>query len=152
MSDGSAERAQQKRRILIVDASPLLRRGLAALIDNESDLAVYAAAATAREALDAIVASGPALVIADFSFEPRLGLDLVREIRARHPELPVLMMSIDGGPVYAERARSRRGRLRQQAGDERSHAGGDPRRAGRRRLSRAPVRSGARRSVHPQSR
>jgi DNA-binding NarL/FixJ family response regulator len=105
MSDGPAGRAQQERRILIVDASPLLRRGLAALIDNESDLAVCATAATAQEAFDAIAASDPALVIADFSFEPRLGLDLVCEIRARHPGLPVLMMSIDGGPVYAERAR-----------------------------------------------
>jgi DNA-binding NarL/FixJ family response regulator len=105
MSDGPAGRAQQKRRILIVDANRLLRRGLAALIDNESDLAACAAAATAREAFDAIAASDPALVIADFSFEPRLGLDLVREIRARRPELPVLMMSIDSGPVYAERAR-----------------------------------------------
>jgi DNA-binding NarL/FixJ family response regulator len=104
MSDGSTGKAQQRRRILIVDASPLLRRGLAALIDNEPDLAVCAAVATAREALDAIAAAGPALVIADFSFKPGLGLDLVREIRARHHGLSVLMMSIDDGPVYVERA------------------------------------------------
>ena len=71
---------------------------------NEPDLAVCAEAATAREALDAIAAAGPALVIADFSFEDGLGLDLVREIRARHDGLPVLMMSTDGSPFYAERA------------------------------------------------
>jgi DNA-binding NarL/FixJ family response regulator len=105
MPDDSGDRTQEKRRILIVDANQLLRRGLAALIGAESDLAVCAEAATAREALDAIVASDPAIVIADFSFERGLGLDLVRKIRTRHPGLPVLLMSIDNGPVYIERAR-----------------------------------------------
>jgi DNA-binding NarL/FixJ family response regulator len=104
MSEGPEGSARQKRRILIVDGNPLLRRGLAALIGNEPDLAVCAVAATAREAFDAIAAACPALVIADFSFEPGLGLDLVREIRARHRGLPVLLMSIDDAPVYVERA------------------------------------------------
>jgi DNA-binding NarL/FixJ family response regulator len=104
MSEGSGSRSPGKRRILIVDANPLLRRGLAALIGAEPDLAVCAEAATAREAFDAIAAADPALVIADFSFEPGLGLDLVREIRARKGGLPALMMSIDDGPVYVERA------------------------------------------------
>jgi DNA-binding NarL/FixJ family response regulator len=106
MSEGAGARSPEKRRILIVDGNPLLRRGLAALIRAEPDLAVCAEAATAREARDAIAACDPALVIADFSFEPGLGLDLVREICMRHPGLPVLMMSIDDGPVYVERARA----------------------------------------------
>jgi DNA-binding NarL/FixJ family response regulator len=104
MSECSEGRSPEKRRILIVDANPLLRRGLAALIGAERDLAVCAEAATAPEALEAIAAARPALVIADFSFEPGLGLDLVRKIRARHRGLPVLMMSIDNSPVYVERA------------------------------------------------
>jgi DNA-binding NarL/FixJ family response regulator len=104
MSGGSGGRTQEKRRILIVDANPLLRRGLAALVGAEPDLEVCAEAATARQAVDAIAAAGPALVIADFSFEEGLGLDLVREIRTRHRDLPVLMMSIDDAPVYAEQA------------------------------------------------
>ncbi len=53
-----------KRRILIVDAHPLLRRGLAALIDNESDLSVCAEAETEPAALDAIAADGVDLVVA----------------------------------------------------------------------------------------
>ena len=105
MSKGAGGRSPEERRILIVDGNPLLRRGLTALSGSEPDLAVCAEAATAREALDAIAASDPALVIADFSFEPGLGLDLVRKICTRHPGLPVLMMSIDDGPVYVERAR-----------------------------------------------
>ena len=90
MSDDTKGGTPEKRRILIVDANPLLRRGLAALIGAEPDLAVCAEAATAQEALDAIAAARPELVIADLSFEDGLGLDLVREIRARHDGLPVL--------------------------------------------------------------
>jgi DNA-binding NarL/FixJ family response regulator len=104
MSDDAREGTPEKRRILVVDANPLLRRGLAALIGGEPDLAVCAEAATAREALDAIAVARPALAMADFSFEDGLGLDLVREIRARHDGLPVLMMSIDDAPIYVERA------------------------------------------------
>ena len=104
MSEGPGGGAPGKRRILIVDGNPLLRRGLAALIDNEPDLAVCAQAATAREALDALDATRPDLVLVDFSFERGLGLDLVRAIRASRPPPPVLMMSIDDAPVYAERA------------------------------------------------
>ena len=104
MSNAPVGRTPEKRRILIVDANPLLRRGLATLIGSEPGLVVCAEAATAQEALDAIAAVPPALVVADFSFEVGLGLDLVRHIRARHHGLPVLMMSIDDGPAYLERA------------------------------------------------
>src|SRR3954470_4881358 len=104
MGKQSAAKAPAKRRILVVDANPLLRRGLAALIDGEPDLVVCAEAATAAEALEAVAAARPALVIADFSFEAGLGLDLVRRIRARVRAPAVLLMSIDNGPAYAERA------------------------------------------------
>ena len=52
-----------KRRILIVDDHPLLRRGLGALIDNEPDLMVCAAATTSREGLAAIATSRPDMVV-----------------------------------------------------------------------------------------
>src|SRR5271166_3992534 len=104
MSEGPGQGTRAKRRILIVDANPLLRRGLAALIDSARDLAVCAEAATRQEALAALAAVRPALVIADFSFEKGMGLELMREIRMRHSTTPVLMMSIDDAPVYAERA------------------------------------------------
>jgi DNA-binding NarL/FixJ family response regulator len=93
-----------KWRIFIVDAHPLLRRGLAALIDNEPDLSVCAEAETGLAALDAIAAGGADLVIADFSFDDGLGLGLAAEIRARYPRLPVLLMSIDDATLCCERA------------------------------------------------
>ena len=95
---------QEKRRILIIDGHRLLRRGLAALIDAEPDLVVCAEAATRREALAALAATDPALVIVDYGFEPGLGLDLVRDICARRRDLPVLMMAMDATRVCAARA------------------------------------------------
>ena len=59
MSEGPGGGAPGKRRILVVDVNPLLRRGLVALIDNEPDLAVCAQAATAQEAPDALDATRP---------------------------------------------------------------------------------------------
>jgi DNA-binding NarL/FixJ family response regulator len=93
-----------KRRILIVDAHPLLRRGLAALIDNESDLSVCAQAETEPAALAAIAADGADLVVADCCVDDGLGLGLTAEIHGRHPHLPVLLMSLDDDPFWDVRA------------------------------------------------
>ena len=93
-----------KRRILIVDDHPLVRRGLSALIDNEPDLTVCAEAATQREGVDAISSSKPDLVIADLSLADGDGLELVKQIRLHDKHLPVLVLSMHDTPLYAERA------------------------------------------------
>jgi len=93
-----------KRRILIVDDHPLVRRGLTALIDNEPDLTVCAEAATQRAGLDAISSSRPDMVIADLSLKDGDGLDMVKEIWLGHKRLPVLVLSMHDAPIYAERA------------------------------------------------
>lgn len=103
----SPQRPPTERRVLIVDGHPLVRRGLAALIDAEPDLTVCARAAGHREALAAIASSRPDLVIAELTFGDGAGgdgVDLVREIRFAHGELPVLVLSGHEAPVYAERA------------------------------------------------
>lgn len=93
-----------RRRILIVDDHPLLRRGLRALIDSAPDLRVCAEAATHQEGLVAIDLSRPDLVIADLSLGAGNGLDMLKDIRTRHAHLPVLMLSIHDASLYAERA------------------------------------------------
>ncbi len=93
-----------KKRILIIDGHPLLRRGLTALIDNEPDLSVCGEAATQREGLDAIAATTPDLVIADVQLEDGDGLDLVKQIRLHHQHLPVLLISMNDQPQSVERA------------------------------------------------
>ncbi len=103
-SKGFSPGPPAKRRILIVDDHPLVRRGLTALIDNEPDLMVSGAAATHREGLAAIASSRPDLVITDLSLDSGDGLDMVKEIRLTDGGLPVLVLTMHDAPIHARRA------------------------------------------------
>ena len=81
-----------------------MRRGLTALIDNEPDLTVCAAAAGQQGGLDAIAVSQPDLVVADLSLEDGDGLSLLKDIRLRHRDLPVLVLTMHDAPLWARRA------------------------------------------------
>jgi len=93
-----------KKTIFIVDDHSLVRRGLTALIESEADLAVCGEAATCRAALEAISQSQPDLVIVDLVLGEEDGLDLVKAIKARHPEIRSLVLSMHDESVYAERS------------------------------------------------
>jgi DNA-binding NarL/FixJ family response regulator len=101
-----AKPQRAKRRILIVDDHPLVRRGLTALINAEPDLVVCAEAANSRDGLAAIAAERPDLVIADPSLgdDDGDGLDLVRQIRSRLGGPRVLVLSMYEGPLVVQRA------------------------------------------------
>ena len=105
--DGSADGSEQwraaRKAILIVDDHPVLRRGLAALIDSETDLAVCGEAANCAEALEAIRERRPDLVIVDLGLGERDGLELIKEMRRRHTEIPALVLSMHDEAMYAER-------------------------------------------------
>lgn len=92
-----------RRRLLIIDNHTMMRRGLSTLIDNESDLTVCAEA-THEEGLEAIATSQPDLVITDLWLVESDGFGLIKEIRARHTDLPVLVLSMHAAPQYARRA------------------------------------------------
>jgi DNA-binding NarL/FixJ family response regulator len=93
-----------RRTILIVDDHPLLRHGLAALIRTELDLDVCGEAATSKAALEAIREHRPDLVIVDLALDGADGLDLIKAMKARHPEIPALVLSMHDEALYAERA------------------------------------------------
>lgn len=92
------------RTILIVDDHPIVRRGLAALIEAEADLAVHDTVATCQEALAAIGAREPGLAIVDLVLADGDGLDLIKTIRTRHPGVRSLVLSMHDEAAYAERA------------------------------------------------
>ena len=92
------------KKILIVDDHPVLRRGLASLIESEPDLAVCGEAASCEAALAAVRDRRPDLVIVDLQLEGGDGLDLVKDLKQRHPALPALVLSMHDESVYAERA------------------------------------------------
>jgi len=92
-----------KRAIFIVDDHPIVRQGLALLINREPDLAVCGDAEEAGSALDRIEELRPDLVVLDISLNGPDGLDLLKTIRARDPNLPVLILSMMDEVLYAER-------------------------------------------------
>ena len=97
-------RSPARKTILIVDDHPMLRRGLAALIESESGLTVCGEAATCTAALEAIPTYSPDLVIVDLALDGGDGLDLIKAMKVRHPEIPALVLSMYDEGVYAERA------------------------------------------------
>jgi DNA-binding NarL/FixJ family response regulator len=100
----TARSEQGRRRILIVDDHPLIRRGLTALINAEPDLIVCAETATLQDGLVAIAAARPDLVISDLSLIDGDGLELVRDVRARHRGVRILVLSTHDSPLYVRRA------------------------------------------------
>ncbi len=93
-----------KRRILVVDDHPIVRQGLALLINRESDLMVCAEAEDAPKAMQAIATAKPDILLVDISLNGPDGLDLLKDVRIHHPELPVLILSMHDESIYAERA------------------------------------------------
>ncbi len=107
-----------RRRILIVDDHPVVREGLVQQINREADLEVCAEAGTASQALEAVERLKPDLVLADINLPGRSGLELIRDVRAIFPRLPVLVLSMHDEAVFAERVlrAGGRGYVSKQAG------------------------------------
>src|SRR6266511_3069279 len=95
--------ARNKKRILIVDDHPMMRQGLAQLIGAEADLTVCGESENAGQALDAIRAVDPDLVLADISLPDKSGLELIKDFQSVRPGLPVLVISMHDESLYAER-------------------------------------------------
>lgn len=93
-----------RARVFLVDDHPIVREGLARLIEQAADLAVSGTAASSSEALRQIQATPPDIAVVDVSLEGSHGLDLVRDLHLRHPDLPVLVLSVHDEMLYAERA------------------------------------------------
>jgi DNA-binding NarL/FixJ family response regulator len=94
-----------KKTIFIVDDHPVLRRGLASLIESEPDLAICGTAATNQAALNALSERQPDLLIVDVALlEGNDGLELVKAVKRSYPEVLTLVLSMHDEAVYAERA------------------------------------------------
>jgi len=93
-----------KSRVFVVDDHPIVRQGLAQLINREPDLIVCGEAEEAASALQAIISDKPDILIVDISLNGPDGLDLLKNIRLRYPTLPVLILSMHDESIYAERA------------------------------------------------
>ena len=93
-----------KNKILLVDDHPLVREWLANLINEEADLEVCGQAGNAREALDLIGKLSPRMAVVDISLEGGSGLELIKDIKAQHPKVNTIVLSMHDETLYAERA------------------------------------------------
>ncbi len=93
-----------RKRILLVDDHAVVRFGIGQLINRQSDLVVCGEEEDASRALAAIEALKPDLVIADLSLKDSSGLELMRNIKAQYPRLPVLAVSAHDESIYADLA------------------------------------------------
>lgn len=96
--------ATMKSRVLVVDDHPIVRQGLTLLINRESDLTVCGEAEDAHTAMQSLTATRPDILVVDISLNGPDGLDLLKNVRSRHPDLPVLILSMHDESIYAERA------------------------------------------------
>jgi DNA-binding NarL/FixJ family response regulator len=94
----------KKKTVFIVDDHPLLRQGLALLINREQDLMVCGEAEEAQTAMTEIAQKKPDILIADISLNGPDGLDLLKNLRTQYSSLPVLILSMHDESIYAERA------------------------------------------------
>jgi DNA-binding NarL/FixJ family response regulator len=92
-----------KNRVLIVDDHPIVRQGLKGLISQAPDLMVCGEAETIFDALKAIEDLKPDVAVVDISLKGESGVDLIKDIRIRYPDLPVLTLSMYDEAIYAER-------------------------------------------------
>lgn len=100
----SEPQAPAKSRIFLVDDHPIVRQGLTQLINNEADLTVIGEGEDAYGSLRAIKTAKPDLALVDVSLKGSDGIELLKELRAQEPDLPVLILSMHDESLYAERA------------------------------------------------
>lgn len=107
-------------RVLVVDDHPIFRAGLIGLVSQEPDLTVCGEAHNAAQALVAIDALKPDLALLDIGLPDKSGLELLKDIRAMHPGLSVLIISMHDESLYAERVlrAGGRGYIMKQEGPE----------------------------------
>ena len=97
--------SDSKAQILLVDDHPMMRHGMAMLINMEPDLEVFAQAGDGEETL-AILRNNQHvdIVLLDVTLKTISGFEVIKNIHSHYPELPVLFVSMHDETIYAERA------------------------------------------------
>lgn len=94
----------KKKKIFLVDDHPSMRQGLAILIHQEPDLAVCGEAGDIPSAIEGIRKTKPDIAVIDLTLGAASGLNLLKDLKARSMDVPVLVLSMHNEAVYAERA------------------------------------------------
>ena len=99
----------------------MTRTGLAYLINHQPDMTVCCEAQDAAQALEAVINNKPDLVLTDFTLPDKNGLELIKDLKAIAPRLPILVISMHQESLYAERVlrAGARGYITKEEGGER---------------------------------
>jgi DNA-binding NarL/FixJ family response regulator len=95
--------AGKKRKIIIIEDHPVFRAMLAQLIEKELGMTVSGQADNIKEAMTLIEQTLPDAAIVDITLQGSSGLELIKDLKARHNQLPVLVLSMHAERLYAER-------------------------------------------------
>jgi len=93
-------------RILIVDDHPVLREGLVAIIESQSDLEVVAEAGTGKEAIALFEEHLPDITLMDLGLPDVHGIDVIKMLRETHPDARIIVLTTYLGDVQATRRRT----------------------------------------------
>lgn len=108
------------KKVFIVDDHPVFRDGLVRIVASLPGLVVCGEADNARDAFDAIAKLNPDLALMDINLPGKSGLELLQDVHAMRPDLPVLVISMHDEQLYAERVlrAGGRGYIMKQEGPE----------------------------------
>src|SRR5262245_319355 len=91
-------------RVLSIDDRPLLREGVAAIINSQTDMALVAQAATGSEAIQAYATHAPDVMLMDLRLPDMSGIDALIAIRLKHPSARIVILTTFEGDVEIQRA------------------------------------------------
>lgn len=98
------QRTSEHVQVLLVDDHPAIRKAVAGVIEEATDMNVCGEAPSVRGAVHLVERLGPDVAIVDLSLEDGYGLDLVQNLQSRYPDVKTIVFSMHNEDVYAERA------------------------------------------------
>src|SRR5262245_10320587 len=104
MNPEPSRTSSRKNRVFIVDDHPLVREGLANLINGQDDLMVSGEAEDSSQAMMGIVKARPDVALIDISLKNESGLELVKNLESQFPLVALIVLSMHDEALYAERA------------------------------------------------
>ena len=104
MNPSLAGRVARKSRVFIIDDHPLVREGLANLINEQGDLVVCGEAEDSAQAITRLATARPDVALIDISLKNESGLELVKSLGVQFPRVALIVLSMHDEALYAERA------------------------------------------------
>jgi DNA-binding NarL/FixJ family response regulator len=93
----------EKTNVFVIDDHPLVRDSLAMLINQQDDMHVCGEAEDMASALKGVVQAAPDVAIVDLSLKEGSGLDLIKHVKLKAPDVQMVVLSMHDEKLYAER-------------------------------------------------